>query len=149
MKRFRFRLERVLRARRITERERRRELAEAIGEADRIEAELNAAAEARREAETQIASLRTESAAAGVQSALESALRSIRRRAAVHAASYAKAMNEVERARATMVKARGEAESLEKLRAKHRAEWEQEVSRADQKANDEVAARMAEGRVAR
>ena len=142
MKRFVFRLERLLRIRRGEEDREVRRLAEAMAAESDLVAETERRAQERRRAEGQIGNLRTEDGTAGTLLLQELALRGRRRHEALSRAELQQQREQVEIRRKQFLEVRSRRMSLEKLRQRRRDAWETELTRADQRENDEIAARL-------
>jgi flagellar export protein FliJ len=142
MKRFSFRLSRLLNVKHGLEQLEAKKLTEASETADQ---RLRAAEESnarKRAAEDQMTRVRQEPMAAGVMHVMERALRAVRGRAQADGRDYQSAIAEVETQRGRYLEARRERHALERLRDKQRRVWEQEVSSMEQKEMDGTASRI-------
>ncbi len=142
MRRFSFRLDKLLRLKREAEDELARRLAEVVrlAESKRIQASES---ETRKwDAEQQMVRLRNQPAPAGALSAAERALRAVRGRAESDGRDHDAAFSEVERERGRFQTAQQERKSLERLREKQHAEWVAEMQRLEQAEIDDIASRM-------
>jgi flagellar biosynthesis chaperone FliJ len=142
MKRFSFRLERVLQLRRAAEQEQAR----ALTEARRQEEERRRAAEesAARFALTvrQLSGTPTDLRTAGTLSNLMLTLEVAEAAAAAASALHREAVTQVDVELAGFDQARQARRAIERLREHRHSDWQQEVSRAEQQEIDEVASRL-------
>ena len=141
MKRFAFRLERLLGLRAVAERERARTMGERSRDA--TEAERLAVASAARERDAtgraQLAGARA--TPAGAMTNLGTALDRIAEERVVRVAAQAAADVELDLARQAYREARAERRVLERLREIRHADWQTADGREDQKTMDEIALR--------
>ncbi len=142
MKRFQFRLERVLQLRLAAERERAR----ALGEAQMREGEARALMEtcdgALRLAVAQLAGEPAGFDTAGARACLRLAVEAARQRAEEAARAHRDTVARLEQELAQYEAARQARRALEKLREKRHDQWEEELLRHEQETLDEVALRM-------
>ncbi len=142
MRRFSFRLDKLLRLKREAEDELAQRLAEVVRVAESKRIQASESETRKWDAEQQMVRLRSEPARAGALSAAERALRAVRGRAETDVRDHHTAFSEVERERGRFQTAQQERKSLERLREKQHAEWVVEMQRLEQAEIDEVAARM-------
>jgi len=142
VKRFTFRLDKLLRLKREAEDELAQRLSEVLRAAELKKKQANESATRRCDAEQQMARLRTEPRPAGAVSAAERALRAVRGRADSDVREHRAAASEVERERRRFHVAQQERKSLARLREKQYAEWVVEMGRLEQAEVDEIASRM-------
>jgi flagellar export protein FliJ len=142
MKKFAFRLERVLQLRVTAEQEQARQLADARREEESCRGVLEASAERLRSAHEQMASIHAGHGVAGLLGNMSLPLEVLRARLDADAARHAAALQRLETARAAYDVARQERMAMERLRDQRRAAWEKDVARHEQAALDEVALRV-------
>lgn len=142
MKRFTFRLERLLKLRRTFEREQAKTLGRVI-QAEERERENREQQEVRHaEARRQLAELSPEGTRAGLLVNLERSVRAIGKQADAARETHRRAVEQVTHERERYTEVRKDRRTLERLREKKRADWETETTRQEQAAIDEVAARQ-------
>ncbi len=139
MKRFAFRLERILELRQAAEKERARELAQALNEEE-------AGREALRQGETRLAEARAQLSGtarvglrAGTFRNLELSVSALTRQADELAATHEQALERLEAERQQYEQARRDRRVLERLREQRRVAWTGEYQRWEQGINDETA----------
>lgn len=142
MKRFSFRLQRLLHLKADAEQRQVKKLADAIRHADDVQARVNESDTRRAIAEDQIGRLRQESTPAGMLTAAEAALRAVRGKSNEDLRTLGVAKSKVVNEQGSLDTARRERKSLERLREKQYASWAYDVNRREQEQIDEVAARM-------
>jgi len=142
MKRFVFRLERLLQFRHSMEREEARRL----GEAQRAQEEqrrLAAQAASRvTAAQAQIAAAPPHCRTAGTLTNLTLVIDAARTAQAAAEAAHREAVTRVEAERARYEEARQARRTVERLRERRQEDWHQDVSREDQQTIDEIALRQ-------
>ncbi len=142
MKRFSFRLDRVMQLRLAAERAQ----AAGVAEARSVEAErrrIAEAAEARVAEATEQVTMPRGAATAGTLANLRFALEQARVRAAAAAADHAESVALLEKEMAAFEEARPARRALELLKEERYRSWEQEMGRKEQQQMDEVALRIA------
>lgn len=145
MKRFRFRLDRVLQLRENTEDEAARLVAAARSDAEAAAAEASAAEKALLHAVAQ-ASEMAQLTTAGVLGAMRYSLESARTRTRLAADARLAAEQRLEQALAVWQAARADRQALDKLKTQRHDAWTAEANRAEQAEIDDVALRGAAAR---
>jgi len=140
MKRFKFRLDRVLQLRQMAEDEAAREVTLAQQAAERTALEAGAAERALLHAVAQTADY-AQGTTVGVLSAMRMSLDGARERVRLTNEMLVQSQQVVERRLEAWRTARGEREALEKLKTQRKDVWTSEVNRAEQADIDEVALR--------
>jgi len=143
MKKFSFRLERVLQLRVMAEQERAAALAEARAAEAAARADAEGCAAMFAEAVEQVAAMRTAVSQAGTLGNLHLPLEAAAARASAAAARHRETQAALEAVRVGWEEARQARMAIEKLRDQRRAQWEQDVAKYEQAGLDEIAIRMA------
>lgn len=145
MKRFRFRLDRVLQLRENAEDEAARAVAAARSDAEAAAAEASAAEKALLHAVAQ-ASEMAQATTAGVLAVMRFSLENARTRTRLAAEARLQAEQQLERALAAWQVARADRQALDKLKTQRHEAWVADANRAEQADIDDVALRSAAAR---
>ncbi len=146
MKKFTFRLERLLELRSAFERERARELAEARrAEAERLEA-LEASQRRLAEATAQVSAAPAGMATAGSLCNLNLAVSRLAAEAEAASAEHQKSAAAAEQELNRFSEAATARRAVEQLKGRRYADWSEAANRAEQQENDETALRLSERR---
>lgn len=145
MKRFRFRLDRVLQLRENAEDEAARAVAAARSDAEAAAAEASAAERALLHAVAQ-ASEMAQATTAGVLAVMRFSLENARTRTRLAAEARLQAEQQLERALAAWQVARADRQALDKLKTQRHEAWVADANRAEQADIDDVALRSAAAR---
>ncbi len=143
MKRFTFRMDRLLHVRSSVEQQQGRQLGEVLRAEDAERRELETAEATRERAKEQLQHLTTDVRRAGVLVSLEHTVDILESRAGAARAALNEATARVEMQRERYRHARQERRTLERLRKREYERWAVESVREEQKEIDEVAARIA------
>lgn len=143
MKRFTFRMDRLLHVRSSVEQQQARQLGEVLRAEDAERRELETAEATRERAKEQLQHLTTDVRRAGVLVSLEHTVDILESRAGAARAALNEATARVEMQRERYRHARQERRALERLRKREYERWAVESVREEQKEIDEVAARIA------
>jgi flagellar export protein FliJ len=141
MKKFSFRLERLLHLKQGAEDQQAKKLVNSMQSAEEVRARAENSAGRKEEAEKQMGDIRTGGIPAGVLHAAELALRAVRGKSDSDARDYRTAKANVVGEEARFHEARKERRSLERLREKHHHAWSSELKRYEQAETDAIAAR--------
>lgn len=145
MKRFSFRLERLLQLRVMEEQDRARALAEARDAADDARRESEVSAERLADTAEQLAATPPDMRTAGTLRNMMLTLEAAQERAESSAAAHQEAQGRLDGEQTVFDRARQERRTIERLREQGQAAWEDEVVQDEQKQLDEVAQRMPHG----
>jgi flagellar protein FliJ len=141
VKQFSFRLQRLLQLREAAEKERARDLGEALREEEARRAALRESQERLAEAQNQLASTPKEMSQAGTLRNLELTLQALDGEARTRESSHEQSMEVVEEERLRFEQARVARRVIERLREHRREAWGIEVNRMEQAMNDEAGQR--------
>jgi len=141
VKRFTFRLERLLQLREASERERARQLGEALREEEQRREALRAGEERLAEAREQCSATPREMSRAGTLRNLELTIEALAGQARSLAATHERSLERVEEERVRFEEARVARRVVERLREHRREAWGIEVNRYEQGENDEAGQR--------
>ena len=144
MKRFAFRLERLLKLRRTFEHKQAKNLGEVVQVEERERQAYEESAERHADARRQLGEPSPVANRAGVRMNLKRAVDAFGDRADAARESHEDAVRRVAEERERYTDARKDRRTLERLREKQRAEWEVETTRREQAAIDEVASRQSQ-----
>lgn len=139
MKRFAFRLERVLELRQAAEKERARELAQALNEEESEREALRQGLVRLAEARTQLAGSAGSAPRAGTLRNLELSVTLLSRQAEELQTSHERSLERLEAERQHYEQARRDRRVLERLREQRREAWVGEYTRWEQAISDETA----------
>jgi len=142
MKKFSFRLERLLHLKQSAEDQRAKQLANSMQAAAAVEERAAESARRKGQGEKQVSDIRSAGLPAGVLQIAEMALRAVRGKSDHDARDYRTAQAHVAGEEARFHEARKERLSLERLREKQEDTWLQDARRYEQTEIDEIAARM-------
>jgi flagellar export protein FliJ len=142
VKRFAFRLDRVLDIRVVEEKEQAGRMADAARVVQERAEEAERCQRRERDAEDQLVRSRGERAPAGTLALLDRTMQSVRQKAQRATREHQEAIARFEIERLKYAEASKRRRSLERLRAHRLEEWKAEDNRRDQRETDEVAARM-------
>lgn len=143
MKRFSFRMDRLLHVRSSAEQQQARQLGEALRAEETERGELETAEATRERAKEQLQHLTPNVRRAGVLVSLERTVDALESRADAARAALNEATARVETQRECYRHARQERRALERLRERQYERWAVESAREEQMEIDEVAARIA------
>lgn len=141
MKQFTFRLERLLQLREAAEKERARQLGEALREEETRREELLASQARLEEARDQLSSTPTELNQAGTLRNLDLSLEMLAGQARSLENTHAESVEKVEEERTRFEQARVARRVIERLREHRREAWGVEANRVEQGLNDEAGQR--------
>ncbi len=145
MKRFSFRLDRVLQLREMAEREQARALARALREEEDRRAAAEAGEARLAEAREQFSTTPRELSQAGTLQNLELTIDALSEKLRDLAADHEKSLEQVERERHQFEQARMARRVIERLREHRKEAWGEELSRDEQRASDETGLQRAQG----
>jgi flagellar protein FliJ len=145
VKQFSFRLQRLLQLREAAEKERARDLGEALREEEARRAALRESQERLAEAHNQLAATPKEMSQAGTLRNLELTLQALDGEARTLESSHEQSMEVVEEERLRFEQARVARRVIERLREHRREAWGIEVNRIEQAMNDEAGQRSRAG----
>jgi flagellar FliJ protein len=146
MKRFTFRLERLLHLREAAEKERARQLGDAIRDEEQRRADLQASQDRLAEAREQRASMPPELSQAGTLTNLELSIDRLAGETRSLEDNHGESVARVEAERTRFEQARVARRVIERLREHRREAWGVEANRQDQSVNDEAGQRAHGGK---
>ncbi len=141
MKRFAFRLDRLLQLREAAEKERARQLGEALKEEEQRREALRQSQERLADAQDQLSSTPREMSQAGTLRNLELTVDALAGQARSLEDTHEQSVERVEEERVRFEQARVARRVIERLREHRREAWEVEMNRHEQGVNDEVGQR--------
>jgi flagellar export protein FliJ len=141
MKRFAFRLERLLQLREAAEKERARQLGEALKDEEQRREALRESQERLADAQDQLSSTPREMSQAGTLRNLELTVDALAGQARSLEDTHEQSVERVEEERVRFEQARVARRVIERLREHRREAWEVEVNRHEQGVNDEAGQR--------
>lgn len=143
MKRFSFRLERLLQLRESAEKEQARMLGVALQDEEQARQELQRREVRLDEARTQLARIAQAPAQAGLLRNLELSVEQLTHQVSLLFEAHARCIQKVEAERAKFEEARMAKRVIERLKDQRREAWNQELARYEQSLSDETASFLA------
>ncbi len=141
MKQFTFRLERLLQLREAAEKDRARQLGDALRDEETRRQELIAGQERLAEAQTQYSERPREMSQAGMLRNLDLTLEALANQARTLEADHLKSLDRVNQERTLYEQARMAKRAIQRLREHRKEAWGVEVNRHEQSINDEAGQR--------